>query len=98
MLRAKLTVLALLGFAIAFPLTVGDDYTPETEIAFADGGVGGPTVDNADTTSGQQSLITDPSVSESSGGQEQQLAESGSSESESWSFFDSLLFYVSLLW
>lgn len=102
MLRARLIFLVFLGFAITFPLTVGNDYSLETEIAFADNGVGGPTVNNGDsttdTTSGQQSLITDPSVSESSGAQEEQLTGSDSTESESWSFFDSMLFYVSLLW
>lgn len=102
MLRAKLILLAFLGFAITFPLTVGDDYTPETEIAFADNGVGGPPPNygdsTTDTTSTPPSLITDPSVSEISGAQEEQLTESESTESESWSFFDTMLFYVSLLW
>ena len=102
MLRAKLTVLAFLGLAITFPLTVGDNYTPQSEIALADNGGGGPPPNygdsTTDTTSAPPSLITDPSASEISGTQEEQLTGSDSTENESWSFFDTMLLYVSLLW
>lgn len=102
MLRAKLTFLAFLGFAITFPFTVGDDYTLETEIAFADNGGGGPVSDYgdsiSDTTSAPPSTITDTSVGTASGALESQLTGSDSNENESWSFFDAMLLYVSLLW